>query len=162
ASLDEQMNAIEKERDFYKQLRALLSQNSATAASFLAGYVSRSLASGEAPPLSSVKPTTDQTPQQSLVERAVALLGEGEADLEYVRSLPGVSGGETAGRYFLQIKRFFETINNEWATAKQIAEGAGISDDAVTHVVYKTHKVLFSKRKRPGFSHGNEWKLNPE
>jgi hypothetical protein len=59
--------------------------------------------------------------------------------------IPHVSGGPTTLRYFEAIKKCLLDGNNAWQTVNEITTGAGIPHHAVTHVLYRTHKVLFER-----------------
>ena len=58
-------------------------------------------------------------------------------------------GGPAAQEHFQQVARFLRASGNEWTFSEDIGSKAGIDHNQWLNILYKTHCVMFEKRKSP-------------
>jgi hypothetical protein len=72
------------------------------------------------------------------------------------------SGGRNQETHFDKMRAFFESTENEWATAKWIARKTGVSWAAVRQVLYKTNKGAFESQDHPKGGRTKQFRLKQE
>ncbi len=73
-----------------------------------------------------------------------------------------IRGGEVSAGYFKRVADFLESEGNKPKSIPDMARAAGLEDNNVIQVVYRTHAVLFESHAVPGHATKKAWTLRKD